>query len=406
MTSNANRSSENLILSEEMKKEKYLYQLPNGYWQLNFRCPARFGGQLIQVSTRTKNLKVAAKIRDRFVLPILALDSAEHALRLIAESIKQITGEATEQIASLHAIIAGNQDLTLEEAIQKYKIWMNDSSGLRPASIKKYSLALEQVADIIGPEKAVCTLGKTDAIALRDCLLDVEHDGKKAKGATTIDNIFATMRSFLRWLHRNGIIPHANLDQSFAIDLPPVRKVNTPIVPPSLADAVMNATPDWTLIPRIQRYTGMRIGEVEACIAGYQGCGIATVEGFRCFRIAKEFCKTHDDRLVPICDKLAPYLTRQILKEAAKSCAKFGPDGRRQESPAQKKYNRRIKKIPGCENLKDHSWRVYAQTMMLEAGVSESIVKRVIGHRDSANVHYGYTAGRLETIKKALDLIP
>ena len=130
------------------------------------------------------------------------------------------------------------------------------------------------------------------------------------------------------------------------------------------------------------------------------------VEGFRCFKITKEFCKTHADRFVPISDKLAPFITQKNIKQAAATCARFDEDGRRQESPAQKRYNRAVKKIEGCESAKDHSWRVYAQTMMIEAGIDDLIVKRIIGHKDSSNVHYGYTAARVEAMKKALDTIP
>ena len=65
-----------------------------------------------------------------------------------------------------------------------------------------------------------------------------------------------------------------------------------------------------------------------------------------------------------------------------------------------------MKKIEGCEAVKDHSWRVYAQTMMIEAGIDDLIVRRIIGHKDSSNVHYGYTAARVEAMKKALETIP
>lgn len=43
--------------------------------------------------------------------------------------------------------------------------------------------------------------------------------------------------------------------------------------------------------------------------------------------------------------------------------------------------------------------------MMIEAGVDDLIVRRIIGHKDQNNVHYGYTAARIEAMKKALDKI-
>jgi len=44
--------------------------------------------------------------------------------------------------------------------------------------------------------------------------------------------------------------------------------------------------------------------------------------------------------------------------------------------------------------------------MMMEAGVDENLRRRALGHADSKDVHYGYSAGRLEAIKAALERIP
>lgn len=44
--------------------------------------------------------------------------------------------------------------------------------------------------------------------------------------------------------------------------------------------------------------------------------------------------------------------------------------------------------------------------MMIEAGVDVLIVLRIIVNKDQNNVHYGYTAARIEAIKNDLDKIP
>ena len=398
----------NLILTEKEIKimssrskmdEKYLKRDENGVWHIVFRVPYRFGGKLIRQSLFTKDFAVASSIRDRFVIPVLALNSGIHALEEIGKSIIAAEGEAVNHLSSLTSIIRASDGIKLNEAADRYVEFMNGSSKYRPATVEKYSEYIHLVARIIGGGKTVAHLTKQDAVHLRDHLL------AQSKNPTTVFHIFSIFRSFLRWLNREGIISSRYVVENFTIDLPQVHKVNTPIIPPSKADEAMLAMPNWTLIPRILRYTGMRVGEVEACLAGFKNCDIVEVEGYRCFKISKEFCKTYADRFVPVSDKLAPFLTKKEIADAARAFI-FEENGRRRESPGQKRYNRAVKRVPGCEACKVHSWRVYAQTMMLEAGIDESIVKRIIGHKDKGNVHYGYTAARIEAMKRALDLIP
>lgn len=389
----------------ESTKEKYLVQglgkdSDPKTWYLVFRVPQRFGGKLIRQSLFTRDLDIARNIRDKYIIPILTESSAISALEAIGKSILQSQGNAVSHMTQLKNIITASDGIKLPEASDKYRQWMISTSGLRPSTIQKYTEALKNAIDVIGGDKAAGMLSKEDASRLRDKLI------KAGKSATTIDNIFSTFRGFLRWLIKEGRIASPYVVENFLIDLPPVRKQNTSIVPPSKADEAMNVIPEWSLVARIARYTGMRIGEIEACLVEYKGCGIVTVEGYPCFRISKELCKTHDDRYVPVSNKLHPFLTPKEIKRARSLCATFDADGRRFEGTFQKKYNRRVKKIEGCEKVKCHSWRVYAQTMMVEAGIDDLIVRRIVGHKDGSNVHYGYTAGRIEAMKKALDTIP
>ena len=301
------------------RNEKYLKQDAAGIWHLNFRVPVRFGGKLIRQSLFTEDFAVAESIRDRFVIPILALNSGVAALEEIGKSIIAAEGEAINHLGSLKNIITASEGLSLTDAYTRYLDWMEKSSDYRPGTRRKYMDNLRVVVEALGDRKAVGMLSKEDAVRLRDRMKAA------GKSATTIFHVFSIFRGFLRWLNKEGLISSPYVVDNFLIDLPPVRKVNTPIIPPSKADEAMNILPDWTLIPRVQRYTGMRIGEVEACFTGYLGCGIVNVEGFRCFRITKEFCKTHADRYVPICDKLAPFITKKNIAAgiavARRSCA-------------------------------------------------------------------------------------
>ncbi len=381
--------------SSKQKNEKYLKQDAAGVWHLDFRVPKRFGGKLVRNSLFTEDKEVATSIRDQYVTPVLAASSAISALEAIGRSILTAQGDAVSHLSSLKQIITASSGITLPEAYSKYEYFLKNHSGLRPRSQVRYAAYTKTAIDIIGPSKAAGLLSKEDAVRLRDALK------KQAKSATTIDNVFSIFRGFLRWLNREGLICSTYVVENFLIDLPPVHKENHCIVPPSLADNCMMCVPDWTMAPRIARYTGMRRGEIDACCSEFKGCGIVFVEGHQCFCISKDFCKTYSDRYVPVCDKLAPYMDEKNIGEVRRHARLDG-----NETPRQKKYNRVVKAIEGCSRVVFHSWRTYAQTMMIEAGIDDLIVRRIIGHKDSSNVHYGYTAGRIEAMKRALNTIP
>ncbi len=385
-------------LKSKKSKEKYLVK---GYfgdpdtWCLVFRVPQRFGGKLIRQSLYTDDIEVARSIRDKFIIPILTESSAIAALEGIGKSIIQSQGAALEHLSQLKNIIMASEGLKLGDAHQKYIRWMKKNSGFRDGTIKKYTDDVAAAIEVLGKDRCAGMLSKEDAVRLREKLKSAE------KSATTINNVFSTFRGFLRWLKKEGLMASPYVVDNFLIDLPPVRKENTAIVPPSKADDCMNCVKEWTMTPRIGRYTGMRIGEIMACCSNYKGCKIVKHEGILCFQVSKEFSKTHEDRYIPVCEKLMPFMTKANIKEVAESARND-----RTESPAQKKYNRNVKKIESCEKVSFHSWRVYANTMMMEAGVDELLCKRIVGHSDPSNVHYGYTAGRLEAMKAALDKIP
>ena len=74
------------------RNEKYLKLDASGVWHLNFLVPARFGGKLIRQSLFTEDYDVAVSIRDRFVVPILVLNSGVAALEEIGKSIITVGG--------------------------------------------------------------------------------------------------------------------------------------------------------------------------------------------------------------------------------------------------------------------------------------------------------------------------
>jgi len=201
-------------VSKTNRNEKYLKLDASGVWHLVFRVPKRFGGKLIRQSLFTEDFDVAESIRDRFVVPILALNSGVAALEEIGKSIIAAEGEAIKHLGTLKNIINASEGLSLTEAYQRYIEWMDKSSDYRPATKRKYKDNINVVVEIIGNRKAVGMLSKEDAVFLRDKLKS------SGKSSTTIFHLFSMFRGFLRWLNREGLISSSFVVDNFSIDLP------------------------------------------------------------------------------------------------------------------------------------------------------------------------------------------
>ena len=380
------------------KKEKYISIKETQYgvsYFLRFRMPARFGGKDIQ-QYLSDDLATACAIRDKFVLPILTANSGLEALEEMAKSVLSTMDAMSTHVNSLKNVILGNEGITFLDALNKYITWMKSGSGLKPNTIQRYIDEIYGIMMVIGEDTELQNIGKTDAIKLREGLKQLGNS------PATINHKFTIFKGFLRWLDREGLISAIYLMKDFDIDLPPVRSQNTCMIEPKKADCCMNVMPKWTFVPRIARYTGMRFAEIIACCQNYQGCSIVSTNGYRCFFVSQEFSKTHEERYIPISNKLAPYMTYANIQSVKKD-RQFCGRGR---SSQLKQYNNKVKKIEGCESVHFHSWRVYANTMMMEHGIEELLCMRILGHSSTSSVHFRYTSGRLEAMKKALDTIP
>lgn len=155
-------------VAKQQRNEKYLKRDASGIWHLNFRVPVRFGGKLIRQSLFTEDFEIAAAIRDRFVTPILSLNSGVAALEEIGKSIIAAEGEAINHLGSLKNIITAPEGLSLSEAYERYLEWMEKSSDYRPGTRRKYADNMRVVVETLGNRKAVSMLSKDDAVRLRD----------------------------------------------------------------------------------------------------------------------------------------------------------------------------------------------------------------------------------------------
>lgn len=373
-----------------MGKNDYLIKRGR-IWHLNFRVPTRFGGHSVRVSLKTPDVYDARRIRDRYVRPVLTAASACEVYAAIIRQLKEIGEEIPEHLGTLPALIDSGGDMLLSwrEAADKYATWL-EQSGAAHKTIVKYTSITAWLAQRLGEDEPVAKLTKAACAAIRDEMVTA------GKSATTLDGYFMVAKGWMSWLGREGLADGERLRACWKIDLPTVRKKNTEIIPPEAADEAEECLPEWKDAPRIARYTGMRLNEILMACEGKQGCGVVEEQGVLCFALTAEMTKTHRARLVPVPAQLMDIATSKVrLAGVARRGAYLA-----------KRYNLALKRVEGCENCSMHSWRVYANTMMMEAGVEENLRRRALGHADSKDTHYGYSAGRLEAIRAALEKIP
>jgi hypothetical protein len=127
------------VIVTKRRDEKYPKLDASCIWHLNFRVPVRFDGKLIRQSLYTEYFDVAASIRDRFVVPILALNFGVAALKEIGKSIIATEGEAINHLGALKNIITASDGISLTDAYERYLDWMEKSSDCRPGTRRKYA---------------------------------------------------------------------------------------------------------------------------------------------------------------------------------------------------------------------------------------------------------------------------
>jgi len=359
--------------------EKYIEQRGKALY-LNFRLPVRFGSGRVRVALKTADIKIARNIRDKVVIPILYAGGAINALEAIAKLIHSEEKAVHEHIANIKNTIFNDNEINVKEALNRFIEYINKST-LRTSSKQDYASALLSVKQYVDENKSLHLLNKKDSTLVRDEML-------KTLSATRIVFCFQTFRKFLRWCESEGL-SKKGIVENFLIPLPTPDKQHTLDIPSLLADQAMLILPEWTLPPRIARYTGMRLNEVLRLTPE----NIINKHGIYCFQLGTE-TKTGMPRIIPIAEKLKPFVIGADFKELKAL-------GHKND-----KYNRKLKTIPGLEKHKFHSWRTYANTRMMESGIDKAVRMRILGHKGSKDdIHVNYTSVQLSEMKKAVDTI-
>ncbi len=358
-------------------KEKYIYKRGNCYY-FHFKIPPALGKGRIFKSLHTSDMKKAKNIRDTYLSPILSQLSAIDILEKISELISKSRNEAD---AGMNAIRKGTFgiDSSLKACAGRYIEFIGNST-IRKSTCREYVYIINKIVSILDSKKNVNSMSKSDAITLRDKLIDNTSSSR-------LSSYFIVFRMFLKWLVEEGVANQYVLDNT-RITIPTVKTEKTPVIPLEKVDECMSCHPNWTLVPRIARYTGMRLRE----ILRLKKHNIVRHQDILCIKV-DERSKTGEPRIIPVADKLKDYL--KDITEIEKTKKQFDH------------FNTLVKKIPGCEKCKFHSWRVYANTNMMEAGVDQAVRMKILGHRASkSDIHIGYTSVQISQMKKAVDLIP
>ena len=310
-------------------------------------------------------------------MPVLLHDSVIKALEEISSQVTSSQNEVASHIANLKNVIFNEGSLLISEAFERYSQYINKGT-LRGSSKKDYITAIKTIFKDLNCSKSVNSLSKQDAIKVRDSMMH-------RLSATRVVFCFQTFRKFLRWSEAEGLA-RSGISETFLIQLPTPQKEHTSDIPVELIDKATFCLPNW-MCPVFSRYTGFRLGEV----AGLKSSSLVDLHGILCFQLGTE-TKTKEPRLVPVADKLKPYL--QYI------------DKLNNKSHRSDKFNRNIKKIVGLEKCSFHSFRVYANSRMLESAVDQATRMKILGHREHKDqIHIGYSSVKLSELHKAVNTI-
>jgi len=402
----------------------------SGVWYTDFCFPAKIGGDLankrIRMSLETANYKAAASFRDQYILPLLTVGrerdlirslvsmlygASEHAAELADEFLTTVGLELTDTEATRPA----GRIVPLRQLGERYITYLK-STDLAPASVRKYRSTVSGMCTIFGEAADAETFSDEDMATFRDTLLQTPVNAKgKRMSANTVSRELQRARTFFQWAIDDGKLrrPTVPGPKVKIQKIEPKQKVSPTVeqadqlcvlAKPERIDCV-----SWKYLPWIARYSGCRISEIATLTVD----DIVVEQDLRCLSIGNtngHRTKTQSSvRLIPIADKLAPYID-ELLAMCGKGrlfpdCGDWtGNDGT--YKPAHyflKAWNRAAKSVGA--DLSFHCWRVYANDQMTSAEIDIIDRERILGHK-SDRTQAAYTTRELNRYSKAVNAIP
>lgn len=418
----------------DMADRKFLFKR-GGVWNVRFRLPDRYGGGFFQRSLGTGDITTARRFRDLYVAPFLRDDEEYVAIKDLVEKAIRVRATEDKKYDRLLRALSGGEEPeaeveSLRTLVDKYLAHIA-RGDISPATLQAYTSHLEGFLRVVGEERAATSIEKQDLVVFRDKLLSLPvnwmrlqhippaNQIKKKVSKATVSTALTYVRGFFQWLIDEGPF-ESRLNPVQGVKVP-FTKVNNrrPFTTAEVEQACKIPYPTrhtkfdeeaWTSLPLLARYTGARLGE----IAQLAGKDVVEVHGIPCLHIYErqsegKTTKTHDDRLVPIANKIQPLLNalRKTHGEGPlfPHCGTWTDKKFGVVKPAKQfsnVYQRAVKKV--APDVTFHSFRHYAVSQMANAGIPEEVRMRIVGHK-TKTVHGGYTAIDVETMAKAVEMI-
>ncbi len=414
-----------------MADRKHLQKRGN-CWYIRVPRPPRLWGKHSEFvcSLGTPDEKTARRLRDKYLMPLLAETSAAGLVESIARLAAAADETVARQLADLKVDLSGAREnqLRLRDVGELFIEHLQASRAYAPASISKYATSIDAACRILGESTDPEALAKSDVVRLRDTLLSLPaawqrratgpvpaDENENRLSARSVERDLMLLRRMFRWLLDEGRL-HRRDNPFDGITVarvsPKVKRAPTveeadallALPAPKAIDALT-----WRMMPLLARYTGCRAGEV----AQLEAKDVVVEQGIRCIRITghgvdKTLKTSASERLVPVAETLAPHVDELLARRQTGRLLDagdwHGKSGMVKHAHTLLKYfNRRAKAVGG--DLSFHSLRVYANDAMASASVDIGDRERLLGHK-SARTQAAYTPENLRRLKAAVDSIP
>ncbi|MEN9360612.1 MAG: hypothetical protein RL095_2147 [Verrucomicrobiota bacterium] len=396
-----------------------------GVWHIRVaRPPKCWGcrGEFWQ-SLHTGNQKEAERLRDRYLIPVLTAASGIEMMRTLLGLLAAADQELKDRLQELGHHLGNSKVPTVGDMFEAYLSFRRKSKAPE-STIETYQACGEAFRKLGLDGIEADKLTTAEITQFRDRLLTLPAGwqkmpvissapaGAKTASPTTINNYLRRFRFVWQWNVQEGKIPkRACPADGIGAAGKKNRKSARPVTEydaDGLLELPFPATAQnvdkhaWHFLPRIARYTGMRLAEV--CQLRRED--IREESGILCISVNDhdgKTTKTRDSvRLVPVSAKLEEII-KPLLKRKGELFPNTGTYGHKIGHDFSKAFNRRAKQVG--EHLNFHGFRAYAITAMANAGVPEIDRMRIVGH-SSKSVHAGYTGDDLARFKAAVDKIP
>jgi integrase len=424
-------------VGDDMAKDTKHLRYSNNSWHFDFLVPARlknfFSVNRIRHSLNTSDYRQAKYLRDKYLVPALSARTALELLENILTSVNTAEIELDKSMHDLKAFLKRKDNPEDGVSLRKLCDMFMAAYGkgnFSDGSKRKLQSHVNAFCLIIGDETQAESIQKQDVITFRDTLLQMPVGWQKSSSGETVADAkcihpntakknLATLKRIFAWGMAEGHIrQHSNPADGVNVIGSGKEKHKRP---PSVEEAdKLCSLPvpksskfnkeAWSLLPVFARYTGCRIGEIAVLTVE----DIIRKNGVTCLKITasgegKRLKTEASERLVPVSDKLMPYILD--LKKKIKKGSLFPACGHWLDAkgniikPAHyflKAYNRATKKV--AHDLSMHCFRAYANTQMTDAAVDILDREAILGHK-SDRVQKAYTADNLQRWKAALDKI-